>query len=74
MCFLFSLLPATFLTALGYIVLYCSTRVEGGIKLFGRILCVWIFILAAFPPLIGAYVTVAGYCSFDAMHRFPAPR
>lgn len=71
MCFLFSLLPATFLTTLGYIVLFCSTRSEGGVKTFGKILCVWIFILAALPPLIGAYVTVAGYCSFDAIHNIP---
>ena len=62
MCFVFSLFPATMLTVLGYIVLYCSTKADGSVKTFGKILAIWVFILAVLPPLIGAYVSVAGIC------------
>lgn len=67
MCFLFSLFPATILTVLGYVVLYCSNKVDGTVKTFGKILAIWIFLLAAFPPIIGAYVTIAGICPIDAI-------
>ncbi len=67
MCFLFSLFPATMLTVLGYIVLYCSTKADGAVKIFGKILAIWVFVLAAFAPIMGAYVTVAGICPMDAM-------
>jgi hypothetical protein len=62
MCFVFSLFPATMLTVLGYIVLYCSTKADGSVKTFGKILAIWVFILAVLPPLIGAYVSIAGIC------------
>lgn len=67
MCFLFSLFPATTLTVFGYIVLYCSTKAEGAVKTFGKILAIWVFVLAAIPPIIGAYVTIAGICPIDKM-------
>jgi hypothetical protein len=62
MCFLFSLFPATILTVFGYVVLFCATKSDGAVKTFGKILAIWAFILAAFPPIVGAYVTVAGMC------------
>ena len=65
MCFLFSLFPATVLTIFGYIVLYCATKSEGGVRAFGRILAVWVFVLAAVPPLAGAYVSTAGLCPIE---------
>jgi len=67
MCFLFSLFPATMLTVFGYIVLYCSTKADGALKTFGKILAIWVFVLAAIPPIIGAYVTIAGICPIDTM-------
>lgn len=67
MCFIFSLMPATVFLALGYLVLYGATHSEGGFQTFGKILSVWIFILAAFPPLIGAYVTIADVCPIEAI-------
>jgi len=67
MCFLFSLLPATILTVFGYIVLYCSSKVDGAMRTFGKVLAIWTFVLAAFPVLAGAYVTIAGICPFDWM-------
>ena len=73
MCFLFSLIPATMLTVLGYVVLYCSTKSDGAMKAFGMILAIWVFVLAAFPPIVGAYVTFAGICPIDAMmQKIPA--
>ena len=65
MCFVFSLFPATVLTIFGYIVLYCATESEGGLRTFGRILAAWVFALAAIPPLVGAYVSIAGLCPID---------
>ncbi len=67
MCFLFSLFPATMLTVLGYLVLYCSTKSDGAVKTFGMILSIWVFILAAFPPIMGVYVTIAGICPIGPM-------
>ena len=72
MCFLLSLFPATVLLVLGYVVLYCCARSEGTLRIFGRILAIWVFILALAPPLVGAYVTKAGICPVGAiMHRLP---
>jgi len=65
--FLLSLLPATLLLVLGYIVLYCSIKADGAFQTFGKILAVWVFVLAALPVLTGAYVTAAGIRPFDQM-------
>ena len=46
MLFLFSLIPATALVAVGYFVIYRATGAEGGLKYFGKYLGVWIFFLA----------------------------
>jgi len=57
------------LTVLGYVVLYCSSKSAGGIAAFGKALAIWVFVLAAVPPLIGAYVSIAGACPVDrAIH------
>jgi hypothetical protein len=62
MCFFASLIPATFFLILGYFVLFASARAEGGIRTFGRILAVWIFLVALLPPIGGAVVTLSGEC------------
>jgi hypothetical protein len=67
MCFLFSLFPATVLAVLGYVVLYCSTKADGAVKTFGKILAIWVFVVAVFPPIIGAYVTIASICPIDGI-------
>lgn len=73
MYFVISLLPATLLGVLGYIVLYCATRSEGGVAMFGRVLAVWVFLLAVLLPLTGAYLSIAGFPPlerhFQEMHR-----
>ncbi len=55
------------LTVLGYVVLYCSTKADGAVKTFGKILAIWVFILADFPPIMGVYVTIAGICPINAI-------
>jgi hypothetical protein len=65
MCFIFSLIPATFWVIVGYFVLFTSTKADGAVKKFGRALAVWIFIIALFIPIMGAYVTVTGLCPID---------
>ena len=67
MCFFFSFMPATFWAVVGYFVLFSSTKAEGGVKTFGRILAVWTFIIAGFIVLAGAYVTITGICPMETM-------
>jgi hypothetical protein len=51
----------------GYFILFSSTKTEGSVQLFGRILAIWVFVIAAFFPVIGAYVTLSGLCPIEAM-------
>jgi ABC-type Na+ efflux pump permease subunit len=67
MCFFFSLIPATIWVVLGYFVLFSPTKTQGAAQTFGQILAVWLFILAAVFPVMGAYVTFAGLCPIEAM-------
>lgn len=69
MCFFFSLIPATIFTVIGYFVLFSSTKAEGNVKKFGFILAIWIFIVALFPIIMGAYVTLSGLCPIDEMFQ-----
>jgi uncharacterized membrane protein (DUF485 family) len=64
MRFFMSLVPATFLVVIGYFVLFASSRAEGGIQRFGRILAIWVFVVALVPVLAGAYATLSGLCPF----------
>jgi hypothetical protein len=67
MCFLFSLIPATILVTVGYFVLFSSGKTEGAVSRFGRILAIWIFVIALLPPLAGAYMTLSGLCPIEQM-------
>jgi hypothetical protein len=69
MCFFFSFLPATFWVVVGYFVLFASTKSEGSVRTFGRVLAIWIFIIAAFIPLMGAYISLSGLCPLEALLR-----
>lgn len=64
MCFFASLFPATFFAVLGFFVLFAASRAQGGVQTFGRVLGIWVLILAAIPVLAGAYMTVSGQCEF----------
>ncbi len=65
MCFIFSLIPATIFTVIGYFVFFSSTKVEGASQKFGQVLAVWVFIVASFFPMMGLYVTLAGLCPIE---------
>ena len=67
MCFFFSLLPATIWAVVGYFVLFSSTKAEGTMQIFGRGLAIWVFIIAALFPMMGAYVTLTGLCPMADM-------
>jgi hypothetical protein len=67
MSLLLSLLPATILAAVGYVILYCSTKVAGAVKAFGQALAILLFVFAALPILVGAYLTSAGISPSDMM-------
>lgn len=69
MYFLFSIVPATLAIVLGYFILFSSTKTQGAVKTFGRVLAIWIFILAAVFPAAGAYATYAGLPSMAEMMR-----
>jgi hypothetical protein len=74
MCFFFSLVPATIWLVLGYFILFSSTKVQGTLQRFGHYLAIWVFIIAAFFPVMGAYVTFTGLCpSIEAMIRSMHP-
>ena len=66
MCFFFSLIPATILVTIGYFVLFASSKaVAAGIKVFGFVLAIWIFLIALIPPIAGAYLTLSGQCPIE---------
>lgn len=67
MCFFFSLLPATFYVTIGFFVLFASTKAENGVKTFGQVLAIWIFLIALFPLIAGAYVTLSNQCPIGQM-------
>lgn len=69
MCFIISLIPATFWVTVGFIVYFLSTKSEGNLQKFGRVLAIWIFVIAAFIPLMGAYATLSGLCPIGEMMR-----
>lgn len=62
MCFFFSLMPATFWLVIGYVVLFLSSKSDGLVQRFGRILAVWIFVIAVLIPIMGLVVTFSGLC------------
>ena len=67
MCFFISFVPATFWLVVGYFVLFSSTKTEGGMQVFGRVVAIWIFIIAAFIPVMGLYVTIADLCPAETI-------
>jgi hypothetical protein len=69
MYFFFSLIPATVAVVLGYFILFSSTKAQGAVKTFGRLLAAWVFIFAVAAPLAGAYATYAGLPSISTMMR-----
>ena len=69
MCFFFSLMPATICVTVGYFVLFAASKADNVIKMFGWLLAIWLFVIAAFIPIAGAYVTLAGLCPMEDILR-----
>lgn len=67
MWFFASLIPATIWVVLGYFILFSSTKSEGAVQRFGQILAVWVFIIAALLPVMGAYATFSGFSFRDTI-------
>lgn len=67
MCFFFSFIPATFWLVLGYFILFSSRKSDGGLRKFGQALAVWVFIIAAFIPLMAAWITFNDLCPLTAL-------
>ncbi len=78
MCFVVSLIPATVLAVIGNFVLFSSSKAEGGIRKFGRVLAIWIFAIALLLPIAGAFATISGQCPMgqmmQGMHQQTEPR
>ena len=76
MCFFFSFLPATIWLVIGYFIMFSSTKAVGRTRTFGRLLAIWVFVIAAFIPLMAAYVTLNDLCPltalFESMHSTAA--
>jgi len=62
MCFFFSLIPATFWLVIAYFVLFLSSRADGQVQRFGRILAIWVAVIAAFFPVMGLVVSFTELC------------
>jgi hypothetical protein len=70
MCFIISLIPATIWLIIGYFVLFSAFKIEpGGIRAFGIVLAIWLFIIAAAIVIGGAYASASGLCHIGEMIR-----
>ncbi len=70
MCLLISLIPATFWIIVGYFVLFSASKADsGGIRVFGQVLAIWLFVIAAAIVIGAGYITLAGLCRFGDMFR-----
>ncbi len=68
MCFVISLIPATLWVVLGYFVLFSASKVDSsGIRVFGQILAIWLFVIGAAIVIGAGYITLAGLCRFGDM-------
>ena len=74
MCFFFSLLPATVWLVIGFFIFFAATRVEGGLRTFGRVLGTWALLIALLFPIMGAYMTFSGACPMEAMMESMHPQ
>ena len=67
MCFVVSFFPATFWAVIAFFVFLGASKAEGGLRTFGRVLGIWICVLALLIPLGGLFVTVSGLCPIEPM-------
>ena len=73
MCFIFSLIPGTIFTVIGYFVLFSSTKTEGAVQKLGQVLAIWVFVVALFFPMMGLYVTLSDLCPIEELMQTMRP-
>lgn len=73
MCFFLSLVPATIWLIIGYFVMFSASKSDGAIRIFGRFLAIWIFVITAFLPIAAGYLTLAGLCPIEDMLKTMHP-
>ena len=61
MFLLFIVIFSTLAVLAGYFVLAVAGKTEGGLQKFGKVLAIWLFVLAALPVLAGGYMAVSGH-------------
>ena len=67
MCFIISFFPATFWAVVGFFVLLAAGNAHGGVKTYGRVLGLWVCVLAVLIPLGGLFISVTGLCPIEQM-------
>ena len=67
MYFFVSLIPATIWAVLGYFLLFTSARAQGPMQVLGRVLSIWVLVIAALFPAAGAYAMFADLSPISAM-------
>lgn len=67
MCFVLSFIGATVFAVVGFFVLAFAERLDGGLKRFGRVLAVWVFLIALYIPCLAGYVTFSGNCPIEKL-------
>jgi hypothetical protein len=66
MCFFFSFIPATIFAVIGYFLLASAGHAEGSLQTLGKVLGIWLFVLAMLPLAGGAYMTLSGKCAMGS--------
>lgn len=68
MCAFLCFIPATIFLTISYFVLLTLEKSEStGIKIFGKIITVLLWCIAAMVIILGFYVTIAGKCPIDKL-------
>lgn len=76
MCLVFCMIPMTFWLVMAYVILYLQKRSEGRMRVFGRLLALWLIGLAACFLVFGAYIQFFTDCPVErrAIRLLSAPR
>lgn len=74
MCFFFSLLSATFWLVIAYIVLFLSSKADGQVQKLGRVLAIWVTVIAVMFPVMGLIVSFSDLCPItEVMEKMYQP-
>ena len=68
MCAFLCFIPATIFLTISYFVLLTLEKAESaGIKIFGKVITVLLWCIAAMVIILGFYVTITGKCPIDKL-------